>query len=251
MPVRLPAVHCLDVRAPASWETLPSCHVPTAGAPPSARLGHSQTIHEDRSGSAAHLYIFGGRQPEDEGVAYDGAEKITSLNDLHRLDLSTGKWEHLHCAGDTPSPRSYHQMVSANGSLFLFGGMHGDERYNDLYSFNPTTSEWRRLTDGPMEGRGGAGVCASSGGPDPRLWVIAGFCGRPVSDVWEYSMASGTWRAREDLRLPEPRSIFACGVIRGKPESGDELTIRVFGGELAAANANSEAGKYTDETLCL
>ena len=38
MPVRLPAVHCLDVRAPASWETLPSCQQPALHPPPDSGI---------------------------------------------------------------------------------------------------------------------------------------------------------------------------------------------------------------------
>ena len=65
MPVSAPAVHTLDLRAPEAWKVLT-----TSGAPPSARLGHSQAILEDR------LYVFGGRQPEGgEGVLYDGSRR--------------------------------------------------------------------------------------------------------------------------------------------------------------------------------
>ena len=215
--------------------------------PPSARLGHGQAIVESAQGSG-FLYVFGGRQPKDSNAIYNGTETIASLNDMHKLNLRTGSWEELHCTGDIPSPRSFLQLISAGTErLFLFGGMFdtGNLRHNDLYMFNLRTTHWTRLCDGPMEGRGGAGMCAHG----DSIWVVGGFCGHEMSDVWEYSIAGVYWRLRDDLILPVARSIFACDVV--VPSSSSDPTIVVFGGELEPANGNDDAGKYSNDLVLL
>ena len=215
---------------------LQHCEPPQAGTPPSARLGHSQLV------AAGYLYVFGGRQPTEPGVVYDGNEVITSLNDTHRLELATGRWEELACTGDIPSGRSYCAMALSPGSpstLYLFGGMIDSARHNDLYTFDTVTSTYTRLVDGPMEGRGGAGLCTAKG----SLWVLAGFCGRPVGDVWEYSIGGEAWVEHTEMQLAVPRSIFACFSGNG--------TLTVFGGELTAAAGHAEAGVYTNEVLSI
>lgn len=199
-------------------------------------------------GRGACLFVFGGRQPAASGATYDGSEEITSLHDMHRLELATGRWEELACTGDIPSGRSYCAMALFPGSLsdhnlYLFGGMINDERYRDLYAFDTTSMVWTRLPDGPMEGRGGAGLCSAGG----SLWVLAGFCGRPVGDVWEYVPESKEWKDHPEMTLALPRSIFACCSGVG----GDGEVLTVFGGELVAAAGNEEAGVYTDEVLSI
>ena len=242
IPVASTAVHWLDLATPKSWNEVVIGS--DSGPPPSARLGHGQAIVNGNG--SAFLYVFGGRQPEEKG----DLGKIRSLNDMHRLNLATGCWEELRCTGDVPSVRSYLQMVSLQQTLFVFGGMINEERYSDLYAFDTATNHWTRLPDAPMEGRGGAGVCVTGEGDGARLWVVAGFCGRPVSDVWEYSIAAQVWRAREDLALPVARSIFACGAMTSDPR-GTDTEICLFGGEVAPANGDGEAGKYSSETLVL
>ena len=214
--------------AAAAWTELAI----TAGVPPSPRLGHGQCI------VGAYLYVFGGRQPADFEAVYDGTEAIRSLNDTHRLELTTGVWEELPCTGAIPSPRSYASMVPHGGTMFVFGGMVNDDRYSDLYALEDAT--WSRLPGGPMEGRGGAGLVATSRG---SLYVVAGYCGRPVGDVWEFDLSARSWMQHPELKLAVPRSIFACCL--------DEAAgrILVFGGELTDASGHDDAGKYTNETL--
>ena len=240
-------VHTMDLnRRDDGWHELTI----TSGAAPSPRLGHGQCVVEEDGGSV-YLYVFGGRQPVDKDAAFDGKEEIASLNDVHRLDLSAGThgtWEELPCTGDIPSVRSYAGMVQHSGTVYVFGGMVDNDRYSDLYSFSGNT--WTRLPDGPMEGRGGAGLCASPSGTS--LWVVAGFCGRPVGDVWEYHVGRKEWVEHPAMKLAVPRSIFACCVHEGEAEGETEgASIVVFGGELAAASGNEEAGVYTGETLSI
>jgi len=110
-----------------------------------------------------------------------------------------------------------------------------------------------------MEGRGGPGFCVIGEGQDVSLIVVAGFCGRPMNDMWQYHVARGEWVARVDLNLPVARSIFACGVLTSDPR-GEVAEICTFGGELenydAALKAQGKdptrvASLYTNETLLI
>lgn len=141
-------------------------------------------------------------------------------------------------------------MVSLGSTIYMFGGMINEDRYSDLYSFNTETSHWTRLQDGPMVGRGGAGLVVVGGDAAEfaRLLVIAGHVGHGVSDVWEYAIAAKSWQAREELSLPVPCSIFACGVIAENPEVS---TICLFGGELNHTTTDTVAGQYSQDTLLL
>merc|ERR1740129_1688004 len=105
-----------------------------------------------------------------------------------------------------------------------------------------------------MEGRGGAGVFAN---PKTRsVWVVGGFCGRPVSDVWEFKLDVMEWKERDDFTLPVARSIYA-----GPVGLGESFTFFMFGGELehkgqAAYDESGEydhdvSGQYSSELLSL
>ena len=252
LPVPSTAVHCLDLDRPDAWTEVQIS--PDSADPPSARLGHGQTIIEDGDGQP-FLYVFGGRQPEEK----EDLENIRSLRDLHRLNLNSGVWEQVLGTGEVPSVRSYHQMVSVGSTFFLFAGMINDERYSDLYAFDTVEQHWSRLPQSPMEGRGGPGLCAIGHGANASLIVVAGFCGRPMADVWQYRIASAEWLPRADWNLPVARSIFACGVLTSDL-TGEAVEICTFGGELENFDAAlKEEGKdptvqaslYSNETLLL
>ena len=250
LPVPSSTVKYLDLDQPQDgWKQLTA----TGGnPPPSPRLGHGQCIvvEEERS----YLYVFGGRQPIDGDL-----DNIRSLNDLNRMDLESGVWEQIQdSTGDIPSPRSYHQMVPCTGTniIYVFAGMINDTRYNDLYKYDTKQNHWTRLSIcDEIIGRGGPGLCALNGkdGNDISLVVVAGFCGKPMSDVWQYYIAKDQWMQRKDWTLPVPRSIFACGTL-------SEEEIITFGGELEnfdstlieqGRDPTLQASLYTNETLVL
>ena len=209
----------LDGEEPLSWTQI------LAERAPSPRLGHGQAIlrHPD---DQVFLYVFGGRQPETPGALYDGNEKVTSLNDLHRIRIDEEEaghgWEEVACTGDVPDARSYLSLVALGADLYLYGGMTDETRYSDLYRFSALESEWQRLPEGPMEGRGGAGVFADA--VTRSLWVVGGFCGRPVGDVWEFD--GSQWTEHDDF-TGTPRSIFS-----GPIALNDTFPFLMFGGEL-------------------
>ena len=243
----------LDSEKPLSWtETL-------AERAPSSRLGHGQAVLRHPDGQT-FLYVFGGRQPEAPGTVYDGNEEIASLNDMHRIRIDGWEegghpghcWEEVACTGDVPSARSYLSLIALGTDLYLYGGMTDETRYSDLYRFRALDNAWQRLPQGPMEGRGGAGVCAHAG--TRSIWVVGGFCGHPVGDVWEFD--GSQWKEHDSLKLPTPRSIFAGPVVLN-----DTFPFLMFGGELenkgqtaydeTGEYGHGESGQYSAQTLRL
>lgn len=91
-------LHALDA-ATLTWYQGPS-----SGGAPSARHGHSATLHGTR------LYVFGGVC----GCKYFG--------DLHCLDLSSMAWSSPNTTGPKPTARFGHTAVLIGESLLVHGG---------------------------------------------------------------------------------------------------------------------------------
>ena len=125
----------------------------TAGSYPGSRnFGTSWT---DNKGN---LWLFGG---EGEGATF--STDAVDLNDLWEFVPSTGQWAWMggsstqqqgvnsalgtFAAGNTPSARVLATgWVDKNDNLWLFGGISSAQGNagpsNDLWEFNPSTSEW-------------------------------------------------------------------------------------------------------------
>lgn len=197
------------------------------GTPPSPRFGHAQA-------TIGHcIYVFGGRA----GTQID--ELL--MNDLHKFDTKTRTWTAVDTQGDLPSPRSFHKMVALGDKLYVFGGCPAKGRLADLHLFDPDTSEWTRLPESPMEGRGGAAFAAVRvSSSQDKLMVLGGFAGREVGDIWEFDVASKTWSCLSETLSP-PRSVACC--------EGIGTRVLLFGGELQPSDRGHEgAGAFSNDT---
>jgi len=193
------------------------------GNPPSQRFGHAQATIGDC------IYVFGGRA----GTQID--ELL--MNDLHKFDTKTRTWTAVDTKGDLPSPRSFHKMAALKNKLYVFGGCPAKGRLADLHLFDPETSEWTRLPEAPMEGRGGAAFAAVG---DCKLMVLGGFAGREVGDMWEFDLATETWSCLSETLKP-PRSVACC--------EGVGTRVLLFGGELQPSDRGHEgAGAFSSDT---
>ena len=56
-----------------------------------------------------------------------------------------------------------------------------------------------------IKGRGGASLIASSCGT--KLFLVAGFAGKEMDDIYIYDIKSKTWTYLKDVTLPDPRSV--------------------------------------------
>merc|ERR1719487_2931941 len=82
------------------------------------------------------VILFGGTNREQK-----------HFNDLwvcSRTDPSS--WQQVHASGDIPPPRSGSSITAFNSTfVFLFGGINFEDEavYNDLYTLNTVTWEWK------------------------------------------------------------------------------------------------------------
>ncbi len=92
---------------------------------------------------------------------------ICCTNKCHKL--SSSSFISNLGEGQFPCPRSYHAMASIGKSIFIFGGC-GPEgnRLSDLHEFEVEKNLWISHGDGPMAGRGGAGLLAASNNKQVR-----------------------------------------------------------------------------------
>jgi len=215
-------LHVLDMNSSQlKWKT-----EEVGGNPPSPRFGHAQATIGDC------IYVFGGRA----GTQID--ELL--MNDLHKFDTKTRTWTTVDTRGDLPSPRSFHKMVALKNKLYVFGGCPAKGRLADLHLFDPDTSQWTRLPEAPMEGRGGAAFAAVPRLGEGKLMVLGGFAGREVGDMWEFDVASETWSCLSETLKP-PRSVACC--------EGVGTRVLLFGGELQPSDRGHEgAGAFSSDT---
>jgi len=211
---------------------------------PSPRIAHSQAVIGNR------IYIFGGRQ----GITMDESP----LNDLHYFDTQTETWtEVVFKGGNAPSARSFHKMVSVGSSLFVFGGCGNAGRMSDLHEFDTNSLVWTEHSneykagdDGSSEaikGRGGASLIAANCGT--KLFLVGGFAGKEMDDIYIYDLKSKVWNYLKDVTLPDPRSVCISAEMQ---IAGKGNYIAIFGGEISESSKGHEgAGGFSNKLILI
>jgi N-acetylneuraminic acid mutarotase len=178
-----------------------------------------------------NLWLFGGEGYDSKGV--DGY-----LNDLWEFNPTTKEWVWVGgsstvpsvgegqpgvygilgtpAAGNTPGGRiGSVSWIDVSGNLWLFGGSNANGQYfNDLWRFDPSTSEWTWMAGsdvGDSAGVYGAiGVPATENTPGGRvgsvswtdksgnLWLLGGggqSAGTTVffNDLWRFDVSTNEW----------------------------------------------------------
>lgn len=107
------------------WDEMPS----VLGERPEARTDHIMVLHN------SSIFIFGG---------YNGTCRF---NDLCEYSIPQQRWRGVPARGQVPSRRFGHSGVvhAASNRLIVFGGWDGRDTLNDLYEYDFTTEEWRRM----------------------------------------------------------------------------------------------------------
>ncbi len=209
---------------------------PAAGNTPGDR--DSASTWTDSSGN---LWLFGG-----EG--FDANLKSGYFNDLWEFNPSTRQWAWMGgssagvpglnegqpgvygtlgvpAAGNVPGGRNAAaSWVDSSGNFWLFGGLGSDSTgqtgyLNDLWRFNPATSQWTWMggsstigSNGTLPGvYGTLGLPAATNVPGGRsnattwtdssgnFWLFGGSGNdangnvAPLNDLWEFNPGSGQW----------------------------------------------------------
>lgn len=215
----------------------------TTGDIPCPRQGATLAI------LGASLFLFGGRTE---------AEESTSLNELHALHLDTLVWKQINSPSPPPQ-RNYHTMAAyTDRYLYVFGGCGQAGRLNDLWCYDTITRTWTQLpTYDAITGRGGAGLAISSN----SLWVVGGFSGQEMNDVFKFDLTTQTWDAVADGEgegyLPAKKSVFGIGTHVHISQSSYACEchhanhIIVFGGEVEASDqGHAGAGQFSNDLYC-
>lgn len=169
---------------------------------------------------SGNLWLFGGVgfTPTDSG----------RLNDLWKYDTNSGWWTWVsgpNTSNDTgnygslgvaastnspPSRGSASSWTDANGKFWMFGGEHIMAHQNDLWMYDPDTSQWTWMSGSNTSGAAGnygvQGTAAASNVPGARvqaaawadnngnLWLFGGLnASGNLNDLWKYNISSGMW----------------------------------------------------------
>jgi N-acetylneuraminic acid mutarotase len=213
---------------------------PAAGNIPGSRIGAASWTD-----SSGNLWLFG-------GLAYDTNGNYGYLNDLWEFNPSTNEWAWMGgsstfpescygciegqsgvygtlgtpAAGNIPGGRSdASSWIDSSGHPWIFGGFGADASgsvtyLNDLWEFNPSTSEWTWMGGSSIVGEGQLGVYGTLGIPaagnipegrsDAASWIDSSgnvwlFGGIPASfgttvigyallnDLWEFNFYANEW----------------------------------------------------------
>jgi hypothetical protein len=137
------------------------------------------------------LYIVGGQ--DSSGNKY---------NDVWSFDTSSNTWALANGGTGAPHARSDHAMVSIGNTLYLCGGVDGNQfsynLYSDLWSFDTTQNTWTEIaangngTTSPAT-RADLGMVALG----TILYIYGGNSGPSgnlfYSDTWTYPLGGGGW----------------------------------------------------------
>ncbi|WP_413943141.1 kelch repeat-containing protein [Bdellovibrio sp. HCB-162] len=171
--------------------------------------------------SSGRFWMYGGFGVSDSDIYNSGY-----LGDLWMYDPATNQWgwfsgtsilsasavygtKGVASTANIPGGRrDGASWVDTSDNLWLFGGTSGG-RLNDLWKYNPTTTEWTWVS-GPSGTNaagtwGTKGVPSTSNIPDARygtaswsnatntFWLFGGYNGGSNNDFWKYNVGTNEW----------------------------------------------------------
>jgi hypothetical protein len=196
---------------------------PAAGNNPGARFWASSWT--DKNGN---FWLFG-------GYGYDSVANVGDLNDLWEFNPSTNEWTWMSgsstvpgfneggqpgvygtlgapAAGNIPGGRyGASSWTDSRDNLWLFGG-NDNSFQNDLWEFNPSTSEWTWMGGSSVFGNSCFGVFGTLGDPAEgnipgsryaasswtdstgNFWLFGGEGPLPVDGEWFLFSLSDFWK---------------------------------------------------------
>ncbi|HWE86674.1 MAG TPA: chitobiase/beta-hexosaminidase C-terminal domain-containing protein [Terracidiphilus sp.] len=195
----------------------------TLGTPAQENIPGARIFSSDWTDRNGHFWLFGGQE-----------NNFVLLNDLWEFNPFTNEWTWMGGSNTygqpgvygtlgTPAPgnipgarQEASSWTDSNGNLWLFGGLNGAGGYlNDLWEFNPSTSEWTWMggsstsnQDGVYGTLGTPGAGNIPGARSPagswtdgngHLWLFGGAGidsvgnGGDLNDLWEFDPSTNKW----------------------------------------------------------
>ncbi|KAI8913109.1 hypothetical protein DFJ77DRAFT_466810 [Powellomyces hirtus] len=206
----------------------------TKGTKPCGRTIHSAGLvrtpavddkksNGDSSYEKSRLYVFGG------GVASDAAVPDASV---YCLDVDNMLWIKVTHEQQQTSPptRLGHSFTAIGTKIYLFGGLHLNEAYNDLWIFDTVMRTWTlQPTSGQIPSARSGHTTTVSGS---KLYVFGGFSKSGKPEVYDHVYVLDTdsfvWHKPEVAALPPgpPAPSLdhdACVVIGMGPRIGSKV----------------------------
>lgn len=139
---------------------------------------------------------------------------INENGGLWKFDTTSGRWSLVSPSdsSEAPEPRSYHCMCSdQKDTIYVHAGCPEKGRLSDLWSFNLSTKQWKKLSSAPDPARGGTSIAYADG----KLYRMNGFDGQHEQggSVDVYSPENNTWSSHSYIsdseNGPMARSVSA------------------------------------------
>ncbi|KND01703.1 uncharacterized protein SPPG_03498 [Spizellomyces punctatus DAOM BR117] len=211
----------------------------TRGNMPQARTLHSSghIVLDSNSGKADRLYIFGGGLTIDTAVP-DVKVYCLDVNSLLWIQVTTGREQ------PSPLPRLGHSLIAVGTTIYMFGGMDGDQTFDELWIFDTVNNTWSLPDTSGDRPTARAGHTATAVGT--QLYIFGGFVKQPqpkvFDDVYVFNTETMVWSKLSVAALPPgpPCAVIdhdAC-MIHARPRHQDQGTeateskdgVLIFGG---------------------
>lgn len=234
---------------------------------PSARFGHSSTPLRDNDILALggqdsaqkmyndlHSYNNGQWKPEEpvngapparsnhcawylngKLFAHAGlSQNQLPLNDLWNYDPTTKEWTQIPQANPSPTARYYHKAnVTSNGKAIISGGYNGSIKLNDMWLFDPITTQWIQMnTNIPVSAESHVSEIVNE-----DLYIFTNGQG------FKYDIIANSWTS--GLQAP-PIMGGATSVVGGN--NLGQKVIFIFGGVDMSNNFSDKVYEYNTST---
>ena len=161
----------------------------------------------------SEIYVFGGYI----------ASIVKTVNDLLKLDTSSGAFTVITADGHFPSARSSPTMHLISSQIYLFGGQGMSAFYNDMWIYNMDSSQWSGVNQlGSIPGPRWR-TAAHSQGDAIALWGGEGASGL-LGDLYLYNSLTYSWTQLTTSSSQTPVAGKGACLIMDMPQ------IYLFGG---------------------
>jgi N-acetylneuraminic acid mutarotase len=233
--------------------------------------------------AAGNLWLFGGQ-------GYAATTTIGLLNDLWKFDTLTNQWtwvsgsnllnqngvygtKGVAAAANTPGARQGSvSWTDAAGNLWLMGGENASGRFNDLWKFSTSTSQWTWVGGAnilnQISAHGTKGVASVSNQPGARhsssawsdasgnLWLFGGSGLASttsvglLNDLWKYEIATDQWTWVSGFNIINQAGVYGTkGVSDAANTPGSRLGSFFWkdaSGNLYVSAGIGTAGRFND-----
>lgn len=154
------------------------------------------------------VYIFGGRGMEPSKAARQHMQPGFSHhrhgwnNQLACYDTTTNEWSYPQYRGNPPCPRYHHAMAQIGNQVFVFGGLSGRERLDDLWCLNMDTMRWVKKTH--LSAPAGSSHHSLTANADGKLVLFGGISNNCelLKTCWVYGVTENRWYPAQTMMGP-------------------------------------------------